>query len=91
MGGADATSPRVYKDNNNSHCIHASRPRYVYGCTMCLWVGVVLVRVSQYEDDGVASEKHLADETVFVHRLRLLTLTRLRHLRPHLLHVLENP
>ena len=56
-----------------------------------LWVGVVLVRVSQYEDDGVASEKHLADETVFVHRLRLLTLTRLRHLRPHLLHVLQYP
>jgi len=47
--------------------------------------------ISKNQNYWIATEKHLWDITILVHRLRLfLSLSCLRHFRPHFLHVLEN-
>lgn len=49
------------------------------------------VRVSEHQYDRVASEEHLTDISVLVHRPGLLySLAWLGHLRPHFLHVLQH-
>lgn len=45
-------------------------------------------RVLEDEDDGVAAQEHLCDETILVDGFALLlTLAGLRDLGPHLLHL----
>lgn len=46
--------------------------------------------VAQHDDDAVAAQEHLADESVLVHGLGLLGGGALGRLRPHLLDVLED-
>jgi len=46
-----------------------------------------LCGVSKDQDDRIASEEHLANESILVHGLLVLSL---RHFRPHLLHVLQD-
>lgn len=44
----------------------------------------------KHQDNAVASEKHLADETVLVDWSSLLSIRQSRDLSPHLLHVLQD-
>eukprot|EP00321_Phaeocystis_globosa_P019467 CAMPEP_0118818096 /NCGR_PEP_ID=MMETSP1162-20130426/5877_1 /TAXON_ID=33656 /ORGANISM="Phaeocystis Sp, Strain CCMP2710" /LENGTH=130 /DNA_ID=CAMNT_0006748249 /DNA_START=206 /DNA_END=595 /DNA_ORIENTATION=- len=46
--------------------------------------------VAQHDDDAVAAQEHLADESVLVHGLGLLGRAPLGRLRPHLLDVLQD-
>jgi hypothetical protein len=50
-----------------------------------------LVGVSEHENNGVASEEHLANVSILVHRPGLLqALACFGRFRPHLLYVLEH-
>ena len=46
--------------------------------------------ILQHKDDGITTQEHLGDVTIFVDRLRLLSFARLRDLVPHFFHVLQH-